>query len=83
MLPEVESLKIQSLWLFLKSFTLREEPDISLSIVNSKACFYTNVLRVIITLKRGSAFNTRSNDFIRGYIEHVTSRKRKSLRELL
>ena len=26
----------------------------------------------------GSALNTRSNDFIRTYVEHVTSRKRKN-----
>ena len=30
----------------------------------------------IISLKRSSVLNTRSNDFIRRYIERVTSRKR-------
>ena len=39
MLPEVESLRVQSLWLLKKALPSREEPDISLSIVNSKACF--------------------------------------------
>ena len=42
MLSEVESLRVQSLWLFKKALPSREEPDISLSILNSKARFYTN-----------------------------------------
>ena len=41
-LPEVESLRVQSLWLLKKALPSREEPDISLSILNSKARFYTN-----------------------------------------
>jgi len=32
----------------------------------------------VISLKRGSVLNTCSHDFIRTYIEHVTSRKRKN-----
>jgi len=46
-LPEVESLRIQSLWLLKKALPSREEPNISsLSIINSKAHFYTHALRV-------------------------------------
>ena len=45
MLPEVESLRVQSLWLLKKALPSRDEPDISLSILNSKAHFYTNALR--------------------------------------
>ena len=74
-LPEVESLRVQSLWLLKKALPSREEPDISLSIVNSKACFF---YAHIISLKRGSTLNTCSNDFIHTYIECVTSRKRKN-----
>ena len=36
-LPEVESLGVQSLQLLKKTLPSREEPDISLSIMNSKA----------------------------------------------
>ena len=43
-LPEVESLRVQSLWLL--ALPSREEPGIYQSIVNSKARFYTNALRV-------------------------------------
>ena len=74
---EVESLRVQSLWLLENALPSRDEPDI-LSILNSKARFYTNALRAIISLKRGSALNTRSNDFIRTNIERVTSRRRKN-----
>ena len=35
MLPEVGSLRFQSLWLLKKALPSREEPDISLSILNS------------------------------------------------
>ena len=62
MLPEVESLRVQS---FVASLPSREEPDISLSIINSKACFYTHALACISTSpKRGSVLNTCSSDFI-------------------
>ena len=44
MLPEVESVRVQSLWLLKKPLPSREEPDISSSIVNSKARFYTRAL---------------------------------------
>ena len=43
MLSEVESLRVQSLWLLKKALPSREESDI-LSIVNSKARLYTNAL---------------------------------------
>ena len=46
MLPEVESLRVQSLWLLKKPLPSREEPDISSSIVNSKVRFYTRALCV-------------------------------------
>ena len=75
----VESLRVHSLWLLKKALPSREEPDISLSIMNSKVRFYTHALRAchIISPKRGSAPNTRSIDFIRRYIERVASRKKK------
>ena len=63
MLPEVEGLRFQSLWLLKKAlpsreepasypgqfengpgYEAREEPDVSLSIVNNTACFYTHAL---------------------------------------
>ena len=78
MLPEVESLRVKSLWLLIKALPSREEPDISLSIMNSKAAFTLTLYAHIISLKCGSTLNTRSNDFIRTYIERVTSRKRKN-----
>ena len=43
-LPKVEGLRVHSLWLLNKALPSREEPDISLSILNSKACFYTHAL---------------------------------------
>ena len=80
MLPEVESLRVQSLWLLKKALPSREEPNISVSIVNSKhtvalMLLYSRFTRVI-SPKCGSVLNTRSNDFIRSsMIERVTSRK--------
>ena len=72
-LPAAESLRVQS---FVVSLCSREEPGISLSNVNRKAPFdllarYTHS----ISPKCGSALNTRSNDFIRTYIEHVDVEK--------
>ena len=67
----------QGLWL---PYPSREEPDISLSIVNSKHAFvltllYSHFTRVI-SPKHGSALNTRRNDFIRSsMIERGTSCK--------
>ena len=63
MLPEVESLRVQSLWLLKKALPSREEPDISSSILNSKARFYTNALRAYFSPKRGSALNTHTVDY--------------------
>ena len=45
--------------------------------MNSKARFHL-AHACIVSPKRGSALNTRRNDFIRKYIERVTSRKRKN-----
>ena len=45
MLSEIESLRVQSLWFLKKALLSREEPDISLSILNSKERFCTNALR--------------------------------------
>ena len=70
------------MWLLKKVVSSREEPDISLSIVDSKAVKDTCILTLcthIISLKCGSMLNTRSNDFIRRYIEHMTSCTRKKL----
>ena len=64
----------------------REEPDISLSIVNSKACltfFILHVTCIIISPKCGSALNTRRNDFICRCIERMTSHEEISLQESL
>ena len=64
MLPEVESFRVQS----FVTFPSREQPDISLSIVNSKARFhllYTRALRAYYySPKRSGAFNTLSKDFV-------------------
>ena len=80
MLSEVESLiEFAGCGFLKKALPSREEPDISLSIVNSKARFYTHALHVrIISLKRGSVLNTCRNDFIHRYIECVMSHKRKN-----
>ena len=48
--PEVESLRVQSFVVSLKSFILKEEPDISLSIVHSKAFTYLSVCSIAIFL---------------------------------
>ena len=66
-------LELTILWLLKKALPSGEEPDSSLSIMNSKA-----PRALPINLKHGSAFNTRSNDFICTYIECVTSRKQKN-----
>ena len=53
---------------------MKEEPDISLSIVNSKArftCFILTLYPRIISLKRSCAFNAGNNNFKGRY---VTSR---------
>ena len=39
-LPQVENLEFRVLWLLKKPLLSREEPDISLSVVNSKARFH-------------------------------------------
>ena len=44
-LPEVESLRVRVCGFLKKALPSREEPDISLSIMNSKARFYTDALR--------------------------------------
>ena len=60
------------MWL-LKALPSREEPDISLSIMNSKHAFLLMLLYSWFISP--TALNTRSNDFIRSYmIERVTSR---------
>ena len=49
MLPEVESLRVQSLWLLKKALLSREEPDISLSIpkpVHVTMILYVRILNV-------------------------------------
>ena len=45
LLSEIESRRVKSLWLLIKALPSREEPDISLSIVNSKPRFFTHALR--------------------------------------
>ena len=47
-LPEIESLEIRVCGFLKKALPSREEPDISLSIVNSKARFYTNALHALL-----------------------------------
>ena len=78
MLPEVERLRVQSLWLLKKALPSRGEPDISLSVVNRRHAFILTLYACIISPKCGSVLNTRSNNFIRMYIEHVTLLKRKN-----
>lgn len=77
MLPEVESFRVQSLWLLNPQGRSKTFINISLSIVNSKARFYTYFYACFISPKCGSALNTHGNDFIRTYIGRMTSRKRK------
>ena len=70
----------------MASLPSKEEPDISLSSMNSKARFHLTSLHAFISLrytynispKHGSTLNTCSNDFIHKYIEHVTSHKREN-----
>ena len=76
MSPEVESLRVQNLWLLKKALPSREDPDMSLSIL--KIARHANALCAIISPKCGSTLNTRRNDFIRTYIERTTSHKRKN-----
>ena len=78
---ELESLRVQSLWLLKKGLSSREESDISLSIINSKACFHLACKAHIISLKHSRALNTLIAMIlysIRMYIERVTSHKRKN-----
>ena len=74
-LPEVESLRVQSLWLLKEALPSREESDISLSIINSKAHLHQLCTCACISPNHGSTLNTCSNDFICRYNEHVTSSK--------
>ena len=74
-LPEAESLRVAS---FVASLSPREEPDISLSIVNSFDLLYTPHYTSIISPKHDSTLNTHSNDIIHTYIECVRSRKPKN-----
>ena len=60
------------------TFLCREEPDISLLIMNSKARLHPTRYVRIISLKRSSTLNTRTNDLICTHIERVTLRKRKN-----
>ena len=76
-LLEVESLRVQSFVASYKALPSREEPDISLSIVNSKACFILVRYAHNISPKHCSALNT-CKDFIRRYIECLTSHTRKN-----
>ena len=63
MLPGVESLRVQSLWLVKKALPSREEPGISLSIMNSKARLHpARYVCIISSPKRSSALHARSND---------------------
>ena len=61
-LPKVESLRVQSLWLLKIALPSREETDFSLALVNSKARLILGHYARSISLKHGSALNTRSND---------------------
>ena len=68
MLPEVESLIVRVCGFLKKALLSREEPDISSSIVKSKHAFILACYTRIISLKRGSALKTCSNDFIRSIV---------------
>ena len=52
-----KALEFRVLWLLKKEFPSREEPDISLSIMNSNTRFH------LARYARISTLNTRSNDF--------------------
>ena len=61
-----KALKFRVLWLLKrKALPSREEQDISLPIVNSRAHFILACYMRIINLKCISGLNTHSNDFIR------------------
>ena len=85
MLQIRKALELRILWLLKKALPSREEPGISLSIRHTfTSPHFTSPhltsphLTCVISLQRGSALNTRSNDFICTYIERVMSRKRKN-----
>ena len=60
-----KALELRILWLLKKALPSREEPDISLSIMNSKAHFHLARYARIISPKRGS-------DFFFGPSSHVS-----------
>ena len=66
-----KAFEFRVLWFLKKALPSREEPDISLSMVNSKARLHLLYTRAHyacnISPKRGSALNTR-NDFIRSIL---------------
>ena len=70
MLPEVESLRLEFrvLWLPTKALPSSEEPDISSSIVNSKAAFILVPNVRIVSPKHGSVLTTCSNDLYVGIL---------------
>ena len=65
MLPEVESLRVQS---FVACLPSSEEPDISSSIVNSKVAFILVHNVRIVSLKHDSMLNTCSSDLYVGIL---------------
>ena len=74
---EVESLGVHSLWLLKKALPSREEPDISLSIMNSKVAFTLTLYEHAVLLARSAVAHPIHVALIRRYIERVVSRKRK------
>ena len=67
------------MWFLRKALPTRKQPDIRLSIVSSKHAFTCFILTCYvrnISLNRSSPLNTRSNDFLRRYIERVMSHMR-------
>ena len=65
--------QVARVWCLLKkALSSREEPDTSLSNVNSKA--HLHLLYSLLSSKHGT-LNTCSNDFIQKHIEHVMSHK--------
>ena len=63
-----KALEFRVLWLLKKALPSSEEPDISSSIVNSKAAFILIYNTRIVSLKHGSVLNTCSNDLYVGIL---------------
>ena len=75
-----KALELRILWLLKNNFTLKG--GARHQFINKAAFTSPHLtsphLTCVISPQRGSVLNTRSNDFICTYIEHVTSHKWKN-----